>query len=253
MEVARLHKFVDRFVVPSKASQSVLKEQGFRNVQVIPHGVSQHLVAYEDNPTLLDSLNLPVGADLVFCPGRADEHKDLPLFIQGAGILNKRIEKRTAFLLTSEMEKEDTIESPEYIKALHVLAQVYGLVEGKDIFFVRPFQYGRDLATVYRCSRVVVVPSLHESFGQNVLDAFMFGKPVVVRARTGLKEIVQHEENGLLFESPKKMAWQVLRALTDDDLVARIAENAKAWVADQYSVDRMARDYRDLYQSVLSG
>lgn len=253
MEAARLHKFVDRMVVPSIASQNILKQQGFRNLKVIPHGVSQHLVSCKDDSTVLSSLNLPTDAHLIFCPGRADEHKDLPLFIQGAGILRRNLKKPAAFLLTSETEKEDSSQSPEYTRALHAIAREYGLVEGKDIFFTTPFPYGSALASVYRRSRVVVIPSLHESFGQNVLDAFMFRKPVVARARTGLKEIVQHEKNGLLFESPKKMAWQVWRALNDHELVTKITDTAKSRMGEQFSVGRMAQEYRRLYESVLSG
>jgi sucrose-phosphate synthase len=246
MEVARVHKFIDRIVVPSAASRKVLAGQGFRGVQVIPHGISQHLLDFETDPSVLSGLALPSDAELVFCPSRADEHKDLPLFIRGAARLRyEQPPRRVVFLIASE--PEEGLTHPPELKELHLIAKAHNLTEGRDIFFTRPFAYGSPLATIYRRASVVVVPSLHESFGQTVLDAFMFGKPVVARASTGLTEIVQNLVNGLLFEKEKGLAFQMRLALTDKKLVAQIVENAKNGLAKRHSVERMARDYRRLY------
>src|SRR5207244_7965126 len=113
METARVHKFVDQIVVPSKASRTVLKAQGFRRVQVIPHGISKHLVDFQDDPSVLDELHLPPDADVVFCPCRADEHKDLPVFIRGAALLREELDKRVVFLVTSIPEASGMTEPPE--------------------------------------------------------------------------------------------------------------------------------------------
>jgi glycosyltransferase involved in cell wall biosynthesis len=250
MEAARVHKLVDKIVVPSAASARVLKDQGFKSVKVIPHGISQHLLTFESDPAALNKLNLPLEAPVIFCPCRADEHKDLPVFIRGAGLLQSQLETPAAFLATSKPEDVNAQESPE-VQELPLMAPLRGLTEGKDIFFTAPFRYGSALAAVYRRSSVVVVPSVHESFGQNVLDAFMFGKPVVARNSMALKEIVHHESNGLLFETARELAWQVRRLLHDPELVARIVETARQGLAQQYGVDRMARDYRSLYDEVL--
>lgn len=250
METARVHKFVDQIVVPSKASRDVLKAQGFRRVQVIPHGISKHLLDFQDDPSVLDELHLPADAEVVFCPCRADEHKDLPVFIRGASLLRGQLEKRVVFLVTSMPTESGTTEPPE-IRELRAIAHALGLVEGQDIFFTTPFRYGSPLATIYRRASVVVVPSLHESFGQTILDAFMFGKPVVARARAALKDIVQNGVNGLLFEKASQMAWQVRRSLMDEGLVTRIVETAKRELAQQYSVERMVKEYRQLYDGVI--
>lgn|SRR5215216_3176931 len=247
MEAARVHKFVDKIVVPSEASAKVLKDQGFKGIKIIPHGISQHLLTFEPEAAVLDELNLPLDIPLVFCPCRADEHKDLPIFIRAAGLLHDQLETPAAFLVTSRHEDSESSEARE----LSLIAPLRGLTEGKDIFFTKPFKYGSALAAIYRRSSVVVVPSLHESFGQNVLDAFMFGKPVVARNSMALKEIVHHEGNGLLFETARELAWQVRRLLHDPELVARIVETARQGLTQRFDVDRMAREYRVLYDEVV--
>lgn len=251
MEAARLHGFVDQIVVPSEASRGVLEDQGFRGVKVIPHGVSQHLLSFESDPSVLTQLNLPEDALLVFCPCRADEHKDIPVFVKGASVLRRELERRLVFVVTSRPEWAGATE-PLEVTELPVIAQHWGLTEGQDIFFTTPFEYGTPLATLYRRVSVVVVPSLHESFGLNVLDAFMFGKPVVARNSKALREIVHHEENGLLFETATELARQLRRLLVDPELAARVAETAKRGLAQRYSVERMAREHRLLYEEVVA-
>lgn len=250
LEAARVHRIVDRIVVPSAASRVVLRAQGFRGVEVIPHGISRHLLSFESDPSILEALNLPEDSALIFCPVRADEHKDPAILIRATQLLKGRLERRVVLVVTSEPE-EPTSDEALAAKELRVIASVYGLREGQDVFFTRPFEYGVHLATIYRRAAAVVVPSLHESFGQNVLDAFMFGKPVVVRNSMALPDIVRHEEEGLLFTTAGDLANQLLRVLVDNELVMELVERGKSRLAKQYSVERMARDYRVLYDRAL--
>jgi len=253
MEVARVHKLLDQVIVPSMASRKVLVAQGFRKIQVIPHGVSQHLLDFETDPSILDGLGVPPDAPVIFCPSRADEHKDLPLFIRGAAALLAHISptaKRPVFIVACKPEGGGP-EPPEFTE-LRAIAGAYRLVEGRDIFFSAPFAYGIPLHTVYRRASVVVVPSLHESFVQTVLDAFMFGKPVVARARAGLTEIVKNRVTGLLFETPRTLRVQMERALEDQLLVMQIVQDAKKALGKQHCVETMVRQYRQLYEKVCT-
>jgi glycosyltransferase involved in cell wall biosynthesis len=250
MHAARLHKVVDQVVVPSEASARVLKDQGFRKIKVIPHGISRHMVTFASDSSVVDNLNLPAGATVIFCPCRADEHKDLPLFVRGAALLRNQLQQPTAFVVTSKLRGVTANEPPE-VAELSEIARVHGLVENRDIFFTAPFEYGCPLATIYRRASVVVVPSIHESFGQTVLDGFMFGRPVVARDSMALADIIDHRVNGLLFETAKDMAWQVRQLLDDRELSAQIVTAAKRSFAEQYTVEKMAAEYLSLYDDVI--
>src|SRR5439155_16719110 len=52
----------------------------------------------------------------------------------------------------------------------------------------------------YADADVVCLPSRFESFGLVLVEAMMFGKPVVASAVGGMREIVEAEGNGLLAE-----------------------------------------------------
>lgn len=57
-----------------------------------------------------------------------------------------------------------------------------------------------DINDILYASDICVVPSLWEPFGKIVIEAMMVGKPVVGSAVDGIKEIIIHEETGLLVE-----------------------------------------------------
>ena len=193
MEAIRLKNCLDRIVVPSKASATILREQGFNNISVIPHGITPYLRSLDSDESTLATLNLPSDAELIFCPCRNDEHKDLLVLVKAAGDLHEQINKPTVFLLTSNPEDIDPSQALELLD-LRTIAANHRLTEGKDIIFTTPFQWGVPLATVYRRAKAVVVPSIHESFGQNVLDAFLFEKPVIASHSAALKDLITHED-----------------------------------------------------------
>lgn len=250
MEAARIHRFVDQIVVPSTASARVLRSQGFRKIKIIPHAITKHLLSFESDAAVLQRLAIPDDAPLVFCPVRADEHKDPQILVRAAPLILQGItERQPVFLVVSE--PDDPAADATASKELRAVAGAHGLEVGRQIVFERPFAYGRPLATVLRRSAVVVVPSLRESFGQNVLDAFLFGKPVVARNSMALPEIVQHDRTGLLFDTKEELAAHVRRLILDTALSARIVKAAADLLAERYDVSKMAAQYREVYDAIL--
>ena len=55
-----------------------------------------------------------------------------------------------------------------------------------------------ELSRYYAGCDVFVAPSRHESFGLILLEAMREGKPVIAGDVGGMREVVEHEENGLL-------------------------------------------------------
>lgn len=74
-------------------------------------------------------------------------------------------------------------------------------------------------------SDVFVMPSRFESFGLAALEARCAGVPVVAMARSGVSEVIGHEEEGLLARDDRDFTAQVLRLTTDRALRERIAEH----------------------------
>jgi len=253
LEAVRTHGIVDGLIVPSQASASTLIAQGFTSEscgaapKVIPHGIRRHLASFTPDPALLTEIGVDED-DIVFvlCPTRIDVHKDVDTFVKAAAQLKKNARRRRfLFLVTNEPT------GIEY-KVIAKSANQLGLEVGRDIRF-RQFSY-QEMATLYRRANLCVVPSPRESFGLTVLEAFLFGVPVIAANQGALPEIVRHENNGLLFEpgDPVDLSNQVSRILDNDELRQRICVAARKQVGEgeEYSADRMIKDHELFYGEV---
>lgn len=70
---------------------------------------------------------------------------------------------------------------------------------------------------------IFVAPANLESFGIAALEARCAGLPVVAKARTGIREFISHEQEGLLADSDDDMVRQLLRLVRDRELRDKIA------------------------------
>ncbi len=109
-----------------------------------------------------------------------------------------------------------------------------------------------DLLRLYRVVEVAVYPSLYEPFGIVALEAMAAGAPVVVSDAGGLKEVVRHEQTGIVTwaGNPESLAWGILRVLQDPLAARRRAQNALKTVQREFNWTRIARQTLQVYQRV---
>lgn len=182
---------------------------------------------------------------LIVCPSRADEHKDVSTFILAVSeIVNSDQLPNTIFVLCSAPGDEASHEN--------ILLESGRLKLGNRLV-MRHFAR-EEMATIYKCSRVCVIPSRRESFGYTVLEAFLFGVPVVASNSTALREIIVNRQNGLLFTggSSSDLTSQILSLMEDDNLRTRCIRAGKALVSkgSKYHLDTMVDKYWRLYADV---
>lgn len=109
-----------------------------------------------------------------------------------------------------------------------------------------------DLLRLYRVADVAVYPSLYEPFGIVALEAMAAGTPVVASDAGGLKEVVQHEQTGILTRAgnPESLAWGILRVLKDPASAQKRAQNAHKAVQRNFNWRTIAKQTRVVYQRV---
>jgi len=74
------------------------------------------------------------------------------------------------------------------------------------------------IRSLFATTDVFVAPANLESFGIAALEARTAGVPVVAKARTGVREFVEHGREGLLATTDRDVAAQVLRLARDPAL-----------------------------------
>jgi glycosyltransferase involved in cell wall biosynthesis len=108
-----------------------------------------------------------------------------------------------------------------------------------------------DMAAVFSALNVVAIPSDSEGHPFVALEAAAAGKPVVAAAVGGLREIVRHDETGLLFPLGDEdlLGDALIAVLRDPDGAAWRADAARREV-DRFGIEDHVRRLRDHYLQV---
>jgi glycogen synthase len=101
-------------------------------------------------------------------------------------------------------------------------------------------------------STLLALPSRVDSFGIALLEAWQYGKPVVVAAEGGLVETVAHGENGLLvpFGNVKALADALESLLQDPGLAQRMGAKGRSTVTTRYRWDQTYETLLELYAQI---
>jgi len=107
-----------------------------------------------------------------------------------------------------------------------------------------------ELADVYSMADVFITPSLEDNLPNTVMEALACGTPVVAFNTGGIPEMVDHQQNGYLaqFKSADDMAKGLNEVLNGD---AKLTVNARQKVLDNYTNEKVAKQYINLYQSII--
>lgn len=153
--------------------------------------------------------------------GVLDQHKDVTLLVVGEGDM-----------------QEEMVQT----------AQSLGITD--NIVFL-PFR--ADVPDLLNAIDIYCLPSLWEGLPIGLLEAMAMRKAVIVTAVDGSKEIVTHEQNGLLVpaKDPAQLAAAIVRLHTDKSLRHQLQQAAAATVNQHYGVQGMTSQVETLYQGVL--
>ena len=89
-------------------------------------------------------------------------------------------------------------------------------------------------ARFQRC-RVFAMPSRREGFGLVFVEAAYYGKPCIGSVHDSVKEIVLHNETGLLVkQEPEAIAQACIKLLQDDELAIRLGNAARQRYHDYF-------------------
>ncbi len=130
-----------------------------------------------------------------------------------------------------------------------------GLVSDLNIVnYVHFLGYRLDTAELMSAIDVYCLPSFFEGMPLTVIEAWAAGKPVVATNVIGVKELVRHEENGVLVPSdnPEKLAEELIRVITDVELRDKIARNGHNFAIENCTVEHMVKQYEDLYLMLMN-
>jgi glycosyltransferase involved in cell wall biosynthesis len=238
-----LDRATDAYLVNCEAIAALLADReriGRQKIRVIPNGID--LARLE--PFTLEragaraAAGLEPGRRLVAQVGRLTAQKDYPTFLRAAAMVAGEIAD-VDFLIVGEGEERDALAA--LASRLGIAARVHftGLVH--------------DVPVLLRRVDVLALTSTYEGFPNVLIEAMASGAVAVASDVGGCREIVSHQETGILVppRAPAATAAAILRVLRDPALARRLALAARRRIERDLVIERMAERTMAAYLELL--
>ena len=110
-----------------------------------------------------------------------------------------------------------------------------------------------DVPRILSCCDIGVLPSRAEGLPNAVLEYLAAGLPTIASGVGGNVEIIQDEKTGLLVPPDDSAAWAaaIVRLLRDPGFTTELGRNGRAYVAAEFSFERMIEKTDQMYTELL--
>ncbi|WP_278609604.1 glycosyltransferase family 4 protein [Paenarthrobacter ureafaciens] len=187
---------------------------------------------------------MPNGHRIVLMPARIDPRKDQETMLRAFAALRESLPDVSLVIAGRRTDSN-------YAAKISRLLDKGGL--GADVVIAERIS-DSEMEVLYQESALTVMCSLQEGLGLAAVEAMSWGSPVVTTDVDGLREVVHHEENGLLVppRNPSALAGAILRLMTDSELMAKVRANARQTVRDKFDEEMMVSKTLKVYHDVIA-
>ena len=241
--IRRFANKCDAIIVPTYSTEEYLRIVGVKKpTYVQPTGIEYQKfqqVPGEKVEALRKRLGL--GDEKVFVSvARLSNEKNIDFMIDAIHSLRQKTDTPFRFLMIGDGHQRDRLQQ-----------RIDELELGEHMTLVGSVP-PEEMATWYKLGDAFLFASKSETQGMVILEAMAAGCPVVAVRSSGIDDVVRDGYNG--FKTPEKQEQWVARVqqlLENDSLRREMSDHALGFARD-YSVEKFARDVREIYALALA-
>ena len=110
-----------------------------------------------------------------------------------------------------------------------------------------------DIFPILSTAHLFILPSLHESSPNALIEAMAVGLPCIASSVGGVLDLINHQENGLLIppQTSEVLAEAINRLLTDRELAVHLGQNARLRIERLFDNNKSIQQLEAVYQDSL--
>ena len=234
-------------LVTCNPTEAALLEDKFpkQRVQVQPHGIAVAMYEEDSRETAFDAWPQLRGRQVLLCVGRIDSVKNQRWVVEQAKHIFAHHTEATLVLAGPSTDLT-------YSQALEAFVSQHGL-DNRVLLTGGLSPNDKKLIGLFQLADAVILPSISETFGLVLLEAWAAGTTVISSRTSGPSALIKHGENGWLFdlESPQAFHEAVDVVLNHPKARAQAAAAGKAKVLAEYDLKAVANRTRQLYHQLI--
>jgi glycosyltransferase involved in cell wall biosynthesis len=216
-----------------------------QRVIVQPHGIPAEDYADDRRGDALTAFPGIVGKRVLLMVGRIDTVKNQSWVVEQAPCIFQRFPDTV--LVMAGASTDDA-----YLATIKNKIQQLGLQD--HIIMTGGLPPGdRRLVGLFQQAVALVLPSISEPFGLVILESWASGTPVISSRTSGASELIQHGENGWLFDlsDPTGFHHSLHEALSKPQATKRAGERGRERVRAEYDSVVVAGQVKRMYEELI--
>jgi alpha-maltose-1-phosphate synthase len=216
-----------------------------KRIEVQRHGIPMGPYLQNHRAAAREAFPQIRGRDVLLCAGRIDPVKNQAWLITHAAEIVRNHPEALLVLAgacTNEAYGQSLERQVRNLGVSHHVLITGGLPSGDP-----------RLLGLIQEARAVLLPSISETFGLVLLEAWAAGTPVISSKTSGASALIRDGENGWLFDlsDPRTFHRAVSQTLLNPGLRARLAESGRELVASEYDAMSVAGRVKQLYLELI--
>ncbi|HZO85315.1 MAG TPA: glycosyltransferase family 4 protein [Verrucomicrobiae bacterium] len=217
-----------------------------KRVQVQPHAVSTAVFERDAREAAHKAFPQIRGKEILLCVGRIDPVKNQGWLIEEMPDVLERHPKAMLVLAGACTDKHYGVQLLQRIGKLGLETHVLltgGLPPGDP-----------RLLGLFQEAAMVLLPSISETFGLVILEAWAAGAAPVSSRTSGARSLIQHGENGFLFdlERPASFHESIDALLANKNRAKDFGARGQAHVKAEFDSQVLARRVKNLYEELIA-
>jgi len=184
----------------------------------------------------------PEGSPLVVLASRMLWDKGVAEFVEAAEILKKE-QVHCRMALVGDPDPENPVSIPEET-----------LKNWQSSGSIEWWGHSKDISKVFTEANIACLPSYHEGCPKVLMEAAASGRAIVTTDIPGCKEIVRHNENGLIVPVKDSIALaNAIKFLVQSPKNrAQMGKRGREVVLEKFSQEKIIQKTMDLYKNLLN-